>query len=130
MTGRIRTGIVAASLLAAAITVVALDPWQASEAEAQDGITAIQTPPPVPGIDYDAATSETAPVGAPVTAAGTPAAPVEAGSATTTANNGGYETSLGGSDIAVISEGGSYEIDGPKRKAKKIPKSAAGAVAP
>ena len=132
--GRIRVGIAAASLLAAAITVVvAIDPWQAPDAEAQDatgGITAIQTPPPVPGIDYEAANTTIAPVSAPVTASGTPAAPVDSGGATLTENNGGYETSLGGSDIAVTSEGGSYEVDGPKRKAKKIPKSAAGAIAP
>jgi hypothetical protein len=134
LTGRIRIGIAAASLLVAGLTaVIAIDPWQAPEAEAQDasgGITAIQTPPPVPGIDYDAATTEIAPVSAPATASGTPAAPVAPGSATTTANNGGYETSLGGSDIAVTSEGGSYEVDGPKRKAKKAPKGIAGAVAP
>lgn len=134
LTGRIRFGIAAASLLAAAITVlVAIDPWQAPEAEAQDAtgaITAIQTPPPVPGIDYEAATTELPPVSAPVTASGTPAAPAGAAGPVLTETDGGYSTNLGGSDIAVTSTGGSYEVDGPKRKAKKIPKSAAGVVAP
>lgn len=134
MTGRIRFSIAAASLLAAAITVViAVDPWQAPEAEAQDatgGITAIQTPPPVPGIDYDASTTQLAPVSAPVNASGTPTAPANSAGPALTESNGGYETSLGGSDIAVTSEGGSYEVDGPKRKAKKLPKSATGAIAP
>jgi hypothetical protein len=125
--GRIRFGLAAASLLAAAITVVvAMEPWQAPDAEAQDasgGITAIQTPPPVPGIDYDAANTAPPAVSAPVTASGTPAAPAESAGPTLTENNGGYETSLGGSDIAVTSEGGSYEVDGPKRKAKRMPKA-------
>jgi hypothetical protein len=29
-------------------------------------------------------------------------------------------TSLGGSDIAVASEGGSHQVDAPRRKANKI----------
>jgi hypothetical protein len=32
---------------------------------------------------------------------------------------GSMTTSLGGSDVAVASVGGSYEVDGPKRRAKK-----------
>ena len=32
----------------------------------------------------------------------------------------GMTTSLGGSDIAVASEGGSHQVDAPKRKANKI----------
>lgn len=125
--GRIRFSLAAASLLATAITIaVAMEPWQAPDAEAQDasgGITAIQTPPPVPGIDYEAANTAPAAVSAPVTASGTPAAPADSGAPTLTENNGGYETSLGGSDIAVTSEGESHQIDGPKRKAKKLPKA-------
>jgi hypothetical protein len=59
-----------------------------------------------------------------VSAAGTPAAPAApesaAGTAPPAASGNSMTASLGGSDIAVSSVGGSYEIDGPKRKAKKV----------
>lgn len=129
MIGRIHFSIAAVAILVAGMTIfVALDPWQVPEAEAQDtsgGITAIQTPPPVPGIDYEAANSglATGPVSAPVNASGTPTSPADAAAPTLTESDGGYSTNLGGSDVAVTSKGESHQIDGPKRKAKRMPKA-------
>ncbi len=115
-------------LCGAALAVFsAVVPVQSRDAEAQTDpatITAIQTPPPVPGIDYDAAVTEAAPVASP--AAGTegvaPApADVATGEATLTEDNGGYSTSLGGSDVAVASVGESHQVDGPKRRMNRLP---------
>jgi hypothetical protein len=56
-----------------------------------------------------------------------PATPFVPASSTGQSNSGlietgdGLTTNLGGSDVAVSSVGGSYEIDGPKRKARRIP---------
>ena len=55
----------------------------------------------------------------------TPAPPEAPGNAAEIAApevGGSLTASLGGSDVAVSSVGGSYEIDGPKRKAKKWPR--------
>jgi hypothetical protein len=75
----------------------------------------------VPGIDYDAAATDAAPVASPT--AGTAPAPadVSAGEATLTEDNGGYSTSLGGSDVAVASVGESHQVDGPKRRMNRLP---------
>lgn len=59
--------------------------------------------------------------------AATPAPPVLPPHATEIApppeSGGSLTASLGGSDVAVSSVGGSYEVDGPKRKAKKWPRT-------
>jgi hypothetical protein len=82
---------------------------------------------PVPGVSAQAQATATVLAartwvpGAP--AAATPAVPVNPDPvATTTApeSGGSMTANLGGSDVAVSSVGGSYEVDGPKRKAKKI----------
>lgn len=71
-----------------------------------------QTAPSPPAVTDPGAGG--APASAPVAA--TPAAPPVAAAPVV---NGSMTTSLGGSDIAVSSVGGSYEVDGPARKAKK-----------
>jgi hypothetical protein len=77
-----------------------------------------QTPPPVPGLQNpNPAVGGTLPLD-PALAA-TPAVP--AGAPGLVETPGGITTNLGGSDVAVTSEGGSYEVDGPKRKGKRFP---------
>jgi hypothetical protein len=81
----------------------------------------IQVPPPVPGIDYSGVGE---PVGGPAEAL-TQASPAPATGTTSGAPalesspDGGYSTSLGGSDIAVSSVGGSHERDGRGKRDKK-----------
>jgi hypothetical protein len=83
----------------------------------------IQIPPPVPGVDYSAveagetgpaavlpAPATPVPPGAAADATGAPLAPEAGGSLT---------ASLGGSDVAVESVGGSYEVDAPGRRGKR-----------
>lgn len=53
-----------------------------------------------------------------------PAAPANATEVVPPEEGGSLTASLGGSDVAVSSPGGSYEVDGPKRKAKKWPRTA------
>ncbi len=125
---RTHAGALAFALVAGSFVIVsAIDPGQSRNAEAQteSSVTAIQTPPPVPGIDYEAALTEAAPVASPVAVADADsAAPddVQAGETTLAEDNGGYSTSLGGSDVAVASEGGSHQVDGPKRRLDRLPK--------
>ncbi|MGH2613853.1 MAG: hypothetical protein ACRDJC_01320 [Thermomicrobiales bacterium] len=83
---------------------------------------AIQTPPPVPGIEYTTDGTGTVPSAAPALTGATPAAPVDSGATTAPGapvEGGTITASLGGSDIAVSSVGGSYEVDGPRRRAKR-----------
>lgn len=81
----------------------------------------IQVPPPVPGIDYSGVGES---VGGPAEAL-TQASPSPADDATSgeptleSSPDGGYSTSLGGSDIAVSSVGGSHERSGRGKRDKK-----------
>ncbi len=86
-------------------------------------ISAIQTPPAVPGIDYTIAGSGGS---SPSFSELAPATPVPLASseiATSTpaigAADGSMTTSLGGSDIAVSSVGGSHQVDAPGRKSNR-----------
>jgi len=117
--------------VAAAIAVGALAPWQSRKAEAQ-------TEPVQPETDfspehYDPALAEVDPalsgtdpgLVAPDLALTSPATPVvtpEASLALPTGESADavMTTRLGGSDVAVASEGESHQVDAPKRKANKI----------
>lgn len=84
----------------------------------------VQVSLPLPGgVDPDAG----APMTAPADVAGPPATPIapvpppEDGSLAGAPSDGNSTTtSLGGSDIAVSSVGGSYEVDGPARKRNRL----------
>ena len=65
---RTHAGALVFALVAGSFVIVsAIDPVQSRNVEAQSDstITAIQTPPPVPGIDYEAALTEAAPIASP-----------------------------------------------------------------
>ena len=108
-----------ALLLVAAIALFVAERTDTDSARAQAQPTSVagtivQLPPPVPGLDYSppqpgqATIPEAATTGTPVAAdSGTAAAPASGESVT---------ASLGGSDIAVSSVGGSYERDGPNKR--------------
>jgi len=79
-----------------------------------------QTDPTVQAVD-DPAAGETTSPGQTLPMA-TPRPPdIPAGTTTIISPEpgGSMTTSLGGSDVAVASVGGSYEVDGPKRRTKK-----------
>jgi hypothetical protein len=123
----LRTATVLVALGLSAIAFVAMsavEPLFSRVAEAQDesgGTSAgVQAPPPVPGIEYSDG-SGTAPEAASMAPA-TPAAPVIPSDAETIPDvpGGGSTTAiLGGSDVAVASVGGSYQIDAPHKKKKR-----------
>lgn len=116
----------------------AIAPWASRNAEAQvdpsqpaNDLAPGQYDPAVAGTDpalggTDPALAGTDPLLAdPNTVLAVPATPVVAPEAaipepTWEATDAGMATSLGGSDVAVASEGGSYQVDAPKRKADKI----------
>jgi hypothetical protein len=80
-----------------------------------------QTDPTVQSVDDPAAGETTSPPVQTLPMA-TPRPPdIPAGTTTIISPEpgGSTTTSLGGSDVAVASVGGSYEVDGPKRRAKK-----------
>jgi len=122
---------VASGAAGLAVAVGALAPWQPRYAEAQVDpaqpgaeLAPEQYDPALVGADPALAETEAAPA-APDSALVAPATPVvtpEASvpSPTWEPTDAGMATSLGGSDIAVASEGGSHQIDAPKRKANKI----------
>lgn len=84
-------------------------------AQAQDGVTTVTSDPGVPGSGVNL--NEL-----PLQDGIIPSTPVVPGAAPTAAATGiSPTTSLGGSDVAVSSEGGSYEIDAPRRKGKRLP---------
>lgn len=118
-----RTATICFTLVALVIAVSAVEPLLSRVAEAQDQTgeaTIGAQPPPVPGIDYSivdgsaSVVSEAAPA--------TPAAPVIPGDAAKipAVPEGGTTTaSLGGSDVAVASVGGSYQVDAPHKKKRR-----------
>lgn len=121
----------AAAVGGGAIALGALDPWQEHQAEAQDDPS--QLPDQAPTGQYEPTLAETAPSGsgdgaalaAPDGTLGHPATPVPAPETpavhpTWETSDAGMATSLGGSDVAVESVGGSHQVDAPKRKANKI----------
>jgi hypothetical protein len=111
-----------AAVLLFALATSAVDPIASLDAQAQTDpstIRAIQTPPPVPGIDYSAAEpaeSAPAPILADMASPVPPAMPANATKVAGDPSAGDSMTAvLGGSDIAVSSVGGSYERDGGGR---------------
>ncbi|MCD6033504.1 MAG: hypothetical protein K0S78_5690 [Thermomicrobiales bacterium] len=83
--------------------------------------TIVQLPPPVPGLDY----TPPQPGQTTIPAAATTGTPVAAdpGTAAAPASGESVTASLGGSDIAVSSVGGSYERDVPnKRRGDRKPR--------
>ena len=119
--------VIAAFLVAALAGANVLGPVMTDSARAQSEpittVNRVQLPPPVPGVDYDPVQiRENESTEGAVTPA-TPAAPVYPADASTVvdaADNGGsLTTSLGGSDIAVSSVGGSYEVDSPKKRSNR-----------
>ncbi len=107
-----------------ALAAGALAPWQPRKAEAQ--VDPAQSGASVPPEEYDPSLTGTDPALAAsetlVTAPATPVVTPESSipSPTWEPSDAGMSTSLGGSDIAVASEGGSHQVDAPKRKANKI----------
>lgn len=116
---------IAALVVTAAALVVAHSdavPVVSAQRQPTATINAIQIPPPVPGIDYPSIGSADVPVTAPVVAA-TPSAPADPALATgeiaAPESGGSLTATLGGSDVAVSSVGGSYERDGAKRRGNR-----------
>jgi hypothetical protein len=108
-------------------TLAASGSWDASVAppalaQAQPStVEAIQTPPPVPGLDYPEAevVGDGLDIAALLAATPSPEPGTAPGVDEVAAREGAVNTNLGGSDVAVTSEGGSYEVDAPKRRAKR-----------
>ena len=123
----VRTATIGVGLIFAVIALIAVsafEPLLSRVAEAQDQTggagVGVQAPPPVPGIDYSAG-SEGAPVVAEAAPA-TPAAPVlpsDASKIPAVPSGGTTTASLGGSDVAVASVGGSYQVDAPHKKKRR-----------
>lgn len=109
------------------VAVSATDPTLSRDVHAQfetsAAISAIQTPPSVPGIDYSIAGTGGSSPPLPELAPATPVPLALSGVATITPAigeaDGSMTTSLGGSDIAVSSVGGSHQVDAPGRKSNR-----------
>jgi hypothetical protein len=116
------TGIVVvAALVASTLSLTGMP-----VASAQDGLPfpggAIQTPPSLPGLDDTIGAPGASSSTAPALTAATPAPPVDTATTMTPGapvQGGTVTASLGGSDVAVSSVGGSNEVDAPKRRAKR-----------
>jgi hypothetical protein len=117
--GRV-TALACAALVVAAIALFVQERTEPDTASAQAQPTTvagslIQLPPPVPGLDYTPPQpgQSTIPDGA--TTTGTPVA-ADPGAVAAPASGDSVTASLGGSDIAVSSVGGSYERDVPNKR--------------
>lgn len=115
---------VAGLLIVALVGVVAINPALTRVARAQTEpittVNGIQLPPSVPGLDYDPVDIGSHGPADDFAIPGTPVPAVSSADASTVVdapgNSGSLTTSLGGSDIAVSSVGGSYEVDSPKKR--------------
>jgi hypothetical protein len=121
----VRTATICIVIVLSAIALVAfsaVEPLLSRVAEAQDqtGEIPVGMQSPIPGVDYsdvaggDLIESDTAPA--------TPAVPVipAEGEKIGEVPAGGMTTaSLGGSDVAVASVGGSYQVDAPHKKKRR-----------
>jgi hypothetical protein len=125
----VRTATISLTLIfvvTAVAAVSAVEPLLSRVAEAQDqtggAAAGIQSPPLVPGVDYSDGSD-----GAPVVseaAPATPAAPVlpsDASKIPAVPAGGTTTASLGGSDVAVASVGGSFQVDAPHKKKRRSP---------
>ena len=115
-----------------ALAASAIAPWLSRNAEAQvdpsqpirdqapqlDDPALAGTDPALGDVDAASAVPDSGLI-APATPVVTPEVSLPA--PTWEPTDAGMTTSLGGSDIAVASEGGSHQVDAPKRKANKIP---------
>jgi len=121
----------ASSFIAVAVGAGALAPWRSRDAEAQVEPAQSGTEPATEHYDpalagTDPALSGTDPaLTAPDPVSAIPATPVVTPASlipgpTWEPTDAGMSTSLGGSDVAVASEGESHQVDAPKRKANKI----------
>lgn len=119
--------VIAAFLVAALAGASVLGPAMTDIARAQSEpittVNGVQLPPPVPGLDYDPVEAREKGVVEGAVTPATPTAPVYPADASTVIdapdNGGALTTSLGGSDIAVSSVGGSYEVDSPKKRSNR-----------
>jgi hypothetical protein len=123
-----RPALVSVAVLAVALTVGSIaesvvTPAARAQTDSVAPVSAIQTPPPVPGIDYSsvetiipATTGEGALVGSPLAP---PTAPGATEAEAPEEPAGGVTANLGGSDVAVSSVGGSYQVDAPGRRGNK-----------
>ncbi len=105
--------------MAAAIALFAAERIDTDSAKAQAQPTTvagsiIQIPPPVPGLDYTPSQPDEATIPE-ATTTGTPL-PTDPGATAAPATGDSVTASLGGSDIAVSSVGGSYERDVPNKR--------------
>jgi hypothetical protein len=130
---RLNTGLSGAILVFSALVVGALaavdalGPGAISVARAQTElvttVNGIQLPPPVPGLDYTTAEIEEVDPTEDLVVPATPTAPLLPGESPAVLNapedGGALTTSLGGSDVTVSSVGGSYEVDGAKKRSRK-----------
>ena len=115
-------GVAFSLIIAASMALDAVDPLTSRDAEAQAEPTAAlaEGEVSVPEGGYTLSPDgHKVPID-PNLAAATPAAAAEATTGNADGGNG-MTTNLGGSDVAVSSVGGSHEIDGPKRKARRFP---------
>lgn len=117
----------ASGALSVALAGGAVAPWGSRIAEAQvDPVLpearVVEGQPDPALAATDQGLAETGLTDASVAVPATPVMPPEppVPAPTWESSDAGMSTSLGGSDIAVASEGGSHEVDAPKRKANKI----------
>ena len=112
------TALACAALMLAALAFFLDERSDLESANAQAQPTAnagsiVQLPPPVPGLDYTPPQPGQATIPDTASTIGTPV-PADPGTAAAPASGDSVTASLGGSDIAVSSVGGSYERDVPK----------------
>ena len=94
-----------------------------AQSEPVTTVNGIHLPPPVPGLDYTTIDTEDADLVEGLVIPGTPTVPILPGDTPTSPDapdtGGALTTSLGGSDVAVSSVGGSYEVDAPKKRSQR-----------
>jgi hypothetical protein len=117
--GRV-TALACAALVVAAIALFVKGRTETDTAGAQAQPTTVagslvQLPPPVPSLDYTPPQPGQATITEAATTTGTPVAS-DPGTIAAPASGDSVTASLGGSDIAVSSVGGSYERDVPNKR--------------
>jgi hypothetical protein len=94
-----------------------------AQSEPVTTVNGIQLPPRVPGLDYTIVDTGDPGLVEGLVIPATPTAPVLPGNTSPSHDipdtDGALTTSLGGSDVAVSSVGGSYEVDGPKKRSHR-----------
>ena len=123
--GRVAVLVVVVFLVAALAGSGVLNPATTFIADAQTEpvmtVNGIQLPPPVPGLDYTPSETGDSDLIEGLVIPGTPTAPGASSSGLDVLpdTSGAVTTSLGGSDVAVSSIGGSYEVDAPKKRSHR-----------